>query len=259
MGKVDRTGTASGDLPDSKLNIRQLLFRVAQADAPRSEGPLVDPAKYDEIFRKMTESVGDAQKRLARERKLAGTQWAALEKHPQARRMVMIRNDRRLQTWGLYKCLVERYRNLAEHNPREAAESAELALTVAQSLAPAQHGPERLADFLAGALSALGDSKRRLGDLDGALADFEAARENLEKGTGDPLEEAELEHLWAQLLRDLGEDDEADRALRRASTLFRRIGDPRLQDGWDGSPEDESGHSMPHHHHRHARRSGRHR
>lgn len=258
MGKVDRTGIASGDLSDSKLNIRQLLFRVAQVEAPHSEGPSVDPAKYDEIFRKMTQGVGDTQKRLARERKLAGAQWSALENHPQARRMVMIRNDRRLQTWGLYKCLLERYRHLAEYNPREAAESAELALTVAQNLDPARHGRERLADFRAGALSALGDSKRRLGDLDEALADFEVAREHLERGTGDPLEEAELEHLWARLLRDLGQDDEADRALRRASTLFRRIGDPRLQDGWDGTPEDESGHSM-HHHHRHARRGGRHR
>lgn len=256
MSKANRAGIASGDPFESKLNVRQLLFRVAQAEAPRSGSPSVDPEKYDEIFRKMTEGVGDAQKRLARERKLAGVQWSALEKHPQARRVVMIRNDHRFQSWGLYKCLLERYRTLAEHNPRAAAESAELALTVARCLDPADHGPERIADFLAGALSALGDSKRRLGDLDGALADFEAAHENLEKGTGDPLEEAELEHLWAQLLRDLGQDDEAERALRRASTLYRRIGDPRLQDGWDGSPEDESGHHpVPHRHQ--ARRSGR--
>lgn len=259
MGKVDRTGVSSGDLSDSKLNIRQLLFQVARAEAPRSEGLSVDPSKYDEIFQKMAQGVGDAQKRLARERKLASAQWSALERHPQARRMIMIKNDRRLQTWGLYRCLLERYRHLAENNPRGAAESAELALTVAQSLDPARHGPERLADFLAGALSALGDAKRRLGDLDGALADFEAGRESLEKGTGDPLEEAELEHLWSRLLRDLGEDDEADRSLRRASTLFRRIGDPRLEDGWDGTPEDESGHPVPHQHRHQVRRGGRHR
>ncbi|HKV13165.1 MAG TPA: tetratricopeptide repeat protein [Thermoanaerobaculia bacterium] len=256
MGKVNRTGIASGDLFDSKLNVRQLLFRMVQAEAPAPESSLADPAKYDEIFRNMTQGVVDTQKRLARERKLAGIQGSALEKHPQARRVIMIRNDRRFQSWGLYKCFVERYRSLAEDNPPAAAEAAELALTVAQCLDPKEHGPERIADFLAGALSALGDSKRRLGDLDGALADFDAARENLEKGTGDPLEEAELEHLRARLLRDLGRDEEAESALRRASTLYRRIGDPRLQDGWDGSPEDESGHHpVPHRHH--ARRGGR--
>lgn len=260
MGKANRSEITEGDLFESRLAIRQLLTRVVQAEAPRSECVSVDPAKYDEIFRKMTEGVGETQKRLARERKMASLQWAALENHPQARRMVMIRNDRRFQSWGLYKCLIERYRGLAEHNPRAAAESAELALAVARSLDPAKHGEERIADFLGGAMAARGDAKRRLGDLDGAVADFDEARESLERGTGDPLDEAELEHLWVQLLRDLGRDEEAERALRRASTLYRRIGDPRLQDGGDGSPGAEDGHHHDHHHHhrRHAR-GGRHR
>jgi tetratricopeptide (TPR) repeat protein len=257
MGKADNANITSKDLFKSKLDIRQLLSQVARVDAHSSGS--VDPARYDEVFRKMTAGMGETQKRLARERKLAGLQWSALEKHPQARRVILISNDRRFQSWGLYKCLLERYRGLAEHNPRAAAEAAELALAVARSLDRGQYGEEQIADFLASALAARGDAKRRLGDLDGALADFEEARENLESGTGDPLDEAELEHLWGLLLRDLGQDEEAERALRRASTFYRRIGDPRLQHGWDGSsPEDgEDGH-----HHvqprRHAQR-GRHR
>lgn len=256
MGKTDNAKVTSGDRFKSKLDIRQLLSQVARVEAPGPEA--IDPARYDEIFRKMTAGMGETEKRLTRERKLASLQWPALEKHPQARRVVMISNDRRFQTWGLYKCLLERYRGLAEDYPRAASEAAELALIVARSLDRAQHGGERIADFLAGALAARGDAKRRLGDLDGALADFEEARESLESGTGDPLDEAELEHLWARLLRDLGQDEEADRAMRKASTLYRRIGDPRLQDGWDGSPGDDEDGQHHVHHRRHAQR-GRHR
>lgn len=255
MGNADNAKITSGDRFKSRLDLRQLLAQAARAATPSPEA--VDPARYDEVFRKMTSGMGETEKRLARERKLAGLQWPALEKHPQARRVVMISNDRRFQTWGLYKCLLERYRGLAEDHPRAATEAVELALTVARSLNPEEHGEERIADFLAGALAARGDAKRRLGDLDGALADFEEARESLEGGTGDPLDEAELEHLWARLLRDLGQDEEADRAIRKARALYRRIGDPRLQNGWDGSPgDDEDGqHHVPHR--RHAQR-GRH-
>lgn len=251
MGKTDNAKITSRDLFKSRLDLRQILSQAARAAAPSSEA--VDPARYDEVFQKMTAGLGETQKRLARERKLSSLQWSALEKHPQARRVMMITNDRRFQTWGLYRCLLERYRGLAEDNPRAAAEAADLALTVAGSLDREQHGEERIADFLAGARAARGDAKRRMGDLNGALADFEEARESLENGTGDPLDEAELEHLWVRLLRDLGQDEEADRAMRKASTLYRRIGDPRLQNGWDGSPgDDQDGH---HHvqHHRQAR------
>lgn len=223
---------------ESRLELRQLLARVAETEDPPSErGRIcIDPQAYDDIFEKVTGEMRDAQKRLTAERKVAGDQWALLESHPQARRRMMIRNDRRLQSWGLYQCLLERYRALAEHHTREAVEAVELALEVARRLDPAEHGAERVADFQASALAALGDGRRRLSDLAGAGEALVAARESLESGTGDPLEEAELEHLWARLQEDLGEKEEAERALRRASILYRRIGDPRLQPGFPGDP-----------------------
>lgn len=223
---------------ESRLELRQLLARAAEIeDSASGRGRIcIDPQSYDDIFEKITRGTGEAQKRLTRERKAAGDQWLLLEGHPQERRRMMIRNDRRLQSWGLYQCLLERYYTLAEHQPREAVEAAELALEVARSLDPAEHGAERIADFQASALAALGDGRRRLSDFEGALESLVQARESLENGTGDPLEEAELEHLWSRLQEDLGDKEEAERALRRARILYRRIGDPRLQPGFPGDP-----------------------
>jgi tetratricopeptide (TPR) repeat protein len=216
---------------EARRELRQLVTQAAATgDGSSRKGRVsVEPEAYDAIFRKIAWGTGEVQKRLRQERKTAGDQWPILESHPQRRRLLMIRNDRRLRSWGLYHCLLERYRTLVEHQLRKAGEAAELAVEVARSLNPAEHGVERTADFLAGALAALGDSRRRLCDFTGARKALEEAREALERGTGDPLEEAELEHLWGKLQEDLGDQQEAERAFRRASTLYRRIGDPRLQ------------------------------
>jgi tetratricopeptide (TPR) repeat protein len=223
---------------ESRLELRQLLVLAAETeDSAAGKGRIcIDPQAYDDIFKKITLGTGEAQKRLTRERKAAGDQWNLLEGHPQERRRMMIRNDRRLQSWGLYQCLLERYHTLAEHHPREAVEAVELALEVARRLDPAEYGMERIADFQANALAALGDGRRRLSDFEGALEALAQARESLESGTGDPLDEAELEHSWSRLQEDLGDEEEAERALRRARILFRRIGDPRLQPGFPGDP-----------------------
>lgn len=237
MNRLDK-GTDTG----SSASLRRLVAaagRVDEEKARRRREP-VDFNAYDEIFHRMVNGVRETQRRLARERRHGHAQWTVLEGHPQTRRLVMIRNDRRLQTWGLYHVLLERFRGLIGRNARAAAGMAELALAVAQCLDPKAHGEERTADFRAGALAALAEAKRRLSDRHGAWESFEAAREAVKDGTGDPLEHAELEILRARLLRDFGPGDEADRAFRRAGLLFRRIGDSRLEQ--EGFPWDETGH-----------------
>jgi hypothetical protein len=221
-----------------------LLKLLAGAIPAPTERHSYHPQAYDGAFRRVEEGVRETQKRLLRDRRHGQFRWTVLEKHPQARRLVMIHNDRRLQSWGLYRFLLDRSRSLAAHDARVAAELAELALAVARNLDPDEHGEERIADFLAGAFAALAEAKRRLSDQAGAWELFNAARENLGEGTGDPLERAEMEMLRARLLRDSGREQEADEALRRAGNLFRRIGDSRLETG--DHPEDDSGHDTDH-------------
>lgn len=206
--------------------LRQLLEVSGGMSGWRSTP--ADPAAYDGIFEKMSQGVDEKRKRLAAERKDASSRWEALESHPQTRRLVRIGNDRRFQTWGFHQFLLARSRKLAEHEPKKALEAAELALAVAKALSPAEHGEERTADFRAAAWTAVADARSRLGNLDGAWDAVDCAEEALEEGTGDPLEKAELEQLKARLFKLAGRDAEAERASRRATNMFRRIGDRRV-------------------------------
>lgn len=206
--------------------LRQLLEMSGGASGWRSVP--ADPAAYDGIFERMSTGVDETRKRLTAERKDAAARWEALESHPQARRLVRIANDRRFQTWGFHQFLLTRSRKLVEHDPKRALESAELSLAVAKSLSPAEHGEEQAADFRAASWTAIADARSHLGDAGGAWDAVDCAEEALEEGTGDPLEKAELEQLKARLFKIDGRDEEAERASRRATNMFRRIGDRRV-------------------------------
>lgn len=227
----------------SRQENQQIVRRLLAGETDRESVPLeagpeafagrrdgAAPDRYAEIFDRVAHALEDVQSRLLQERRSAPGQWSFLEVHPQPRRQIMIRNDRRLQTWGLYDLLLERSRRLAEPEPAKAVEMAELALTVAGSLDPERYGTERVADFRTAALASLGNARRLAGDLVGARMAFQQARLSLEFGTGDALEEANLSSLLAHLLCDLGEYAKAALALERATALYRRAGDPRVPD-----------------------------
>jgi hypothetical protein len=218
----------------SEAALHRLLTLAGRAweDEARRRSGVVEPQAYDDVFRRAADGLRGAQKRLARDRKLAQAAWASLQEHPQARRLVMIRNNRRLRTWGLYRLLLDGSRGLAPHDARAAAARAELALAVAEGLDPAEHG-DRIGDFKAAAFAALAEAKRRLSDHRGAWALLEDARASLGAGTGDPLERAEVELVAARLLHDAGRDEESALAFRRARNLLRTIGDARLEAAGD--------------------------
>jgi tetratricopeptide (TPR) repeat protein len=188
-----------------------------------------DSGRYDAAFRGAERRLAEAQQRAKRERQLAGVQWAALKTHPPARRLVMVLNDERLHHWGLYELLVEKSRDAAADDPSAAVSLAVLALAVTERLDPRLYSGERVADFKTSALVALGDARRLAGDFAGARLAFSQARINLELGTGDPLEEADLLSGLVNLLCDLGEYKKAGESLERAHSLYRWLGDSRLE------------------------------
>jgi tetratricopeptide (TPR) repeat protein len=195
---------------------------------------------YEDALRRAVEGMRQAHERLAQEKRDADRLWNLLEGHTPARRGILIRNDRRFQTWGLYECLRERAQALLEREPGAAVQSAELSLVTAQSLSPALYGEERVHDFQAEALIALGQARRVAGDLEGAGTALDQARVMLAMGTGDLLEKAELESARAALLHDLGRPEEAEEAGRKALRLAHLVGGPkrdgRLRDLDDTAP-----------------------
>jgi len=198
-----------------------------------------ETGRYDKAFHGAQRRLAEAQEHAKRERQLAGAQWASLGSHPPARRLVMVLNDERLHHWGLYDLLVEKSREAAADDPTAAVNLAVLALAIADRLDPQVYGAARVADFKTSALAALGDARRLAGDFAGARLAFSQARINLEMGTGDLLEEANLLGALVNLLCDLGEYEKAAEPLERANALYRRLGDFRLEGVSVNRPQEE--------------------
>jgi tetratricopeptide (TPR) repeat protein len=213
---------------DNKDVVRRMLAGSTAQGRDRARREEAETVRYDDAFRKTERRLAEAQERIVRERQLAAVQWASLEGHPPARRLVMVRNDARLHHWGLFDLLVEKSRGLVETDAPGAVLLAELALAVAERLDPETYGEERICDFRTAALAVLGDARRLAGDFAGARLAYSQARINLEMGTGDLLEEAGLLGGLVNLLCDLGEYEKAARSLERATALYRRLGDNHL-------------------------------
>lgn len=202
---------------------------IAGAQTPKDSLPADRPDLYDHVFEKVFSGIEEAETRLAREKLRAVGQWSSLEGHPQARRLVMVHNDKRLHNWGLYERLLEECRQTERRDPAAAVDLAELALAVVGYLDPDGLGAERLADFRATALATLGNARRLAKDFDGARAAFRDAWKSLAEGSDDPFEEASLVSREANLLCDLGEFEEAARLLEKALALYRDGGDLHFQ------------------------------
>jgi tetratricopeptide (TPR) repeat protein len=222
--------------PEAGGRERQEIVRRLVSQAARNawrgtpEAGLPDaaaPEEYEDALRRAVERTRRSHERLTQETRDADRLWALLESHPPARRAILIRNDRRFQTWGLYECLRKRSEALLEREPEAALQAAELALVTAQSLSPALYGEERVRDFQAEALIALAQARRVGGDLAESETALEQAGTMLAMGSGDLLEKAELESARAALLRDLGRPEEAEAAGRKALRLAHRAGGPK--------------------------------
>jgi tetratricopeptide (TPR) repeat protein len=219
--------------PETARDERRSLVRRLVAQAARNPRPTADfageaqTADYDAALHKAFEATRKRQERLRQERRDAGRLWDLLESQSPARRRIRVGNDRRFQTCGFYECLLERSQSLLDRSPQEALEAAELALAAARGLSAEAYGEASVRDFQGAALVALATARRVAGDLAGAGKALDQAAATLTRGSGDPLETAELESARAALLRDLGQPEEAERAGRKALRLAHRAGGPK--------------------------------
>lgn len=230
-----------GSAACSKLRFRR-SYRADRSDRPtRPDRPGRNPpgglersaseswSSYDDVFRRVEGSVLRARSRMVSERDLAVPQWTHLSAQPQARRLVMVHNDKRLHTWGLFDLLLDESRRCAERTPARAVDLAQLALAIAERLDASLYGPSRLADFRCAALTELANARRLAGNLTGASLALTQALVHFDFGTGDLLDEALLALRSCELHRDLGEMERAGRELEHARGLFRLLGDDRLR------------------------------
>lgn len=191
--------------------------------------PWDEELDYEPVFRRL-EIFGEILRHdIAQERERAEALWEKLQALPPEHRILAIRNDPGYQFWGLYNHVLRGSKAVRRLDLALASDLAYLALTIAEHLDPRIYGEARIHDFRAAACAVLANIKRLAGDFAGCEEALRSGWRELEKGTGDPLEEASLLSFYASFLTDLGEFEAAIAVLDRGRRCCRRIGDRHLE------------------------------
>jgi tetratricopeptide (TPR) repeat protein len=174
-------------------------------------------------------NLGERAARIERERAEAAVQLEDFATHPVARQWTLVRNSHRFDTWSFCAGLLESAFEAMYDDPRRSLELASMARDIAERLDPEPYGERSVLDLRGRAWAHVGNAHRALGDLSAADQDLARARQLLEEGTGDPLDEAELLYFEASLLRGQRNLQGALRKVRRSARLYRELGDEHLE------------------------------
>jgi len=164
-------------------------------DSP-GEGPGED---YTAVFRRILGRLASEQERARDEGAAAGGLYDELMEMPGAEREPAIRGSESFSSLALAGRLLDAGLEVRREDAEAGLELSRLALAVAKRLAPDRYAPGLVADLRARCWACLGDGWAKA-DPTGARRAFRRARRHLLRGSGDPLAEAEVLCLEAQLL-----------------------------------------------------------
>lgn len=185
---------------------------------------------YSGVLRRLGLSAVLAWNDVAVETGVARALWDRhLVRLPPGPRLMAIRNNPDLHTWGMFDLLLTEAKRLPADKPLESLDLAYAALSVTDLLPPGSYSEERIQDLRASAWALLGNLKRLAGDFAGAREALHAAAEAMKKGTEDPYETANVLSMTASLLTDLGQLEEAADLLQDAAALARSVCDRPLE------------------------------
>lgn len=172
------------------------------------------------------ETTGGLPAKIEAERREAPQLWAELESLAPLRREMLVRNERRYQTWGLQDFLVRKARATTPEDADEALELTQLALVLVDRLAP-RLGPVLEAECRATALAAEAGVMRREGFLREAEAILEEAFEVL-RDSQDLFVESRLLIDRGEIATDQGRLHVAAAAFGRSARLLERLGNSHM-------------------------------
>ena len=191
----------------------------------RANDVQIVPESYDPALAKASQRLASLQTFYEKERAEAVGLLAELMIQPAERRILLIRNSSRFQTWSLCQLLLRRSREQNFYDAGAGESLALLALEGLEVLDAAIYGPESLEDLRSRAWGYVANSRRIKGDLRGAEQAFALAFAALARGSREPMERAVLLDLRASLLRAQRRFDEALRLLQRAIRIFLQLGE----------------------------------
>jgi tetratricopeptide (TPR) repeat protein len=180
---------------------------------------------YGRILDCKTRDICHRQLAFERERNRAAALLPELLSHAREGRELLLRNQPRYHTWGVFELLLDQSREESFHDPTTAEHLAGLALIQVDYLDPEHYGLPRIEDMRARAWSYVANARRIRSNLQDSEEGFRNAWRHLRQGTGDPLERALLLDLQASLRRAQRRFPEAVSLLRRAVQIFEEMGE----------------------------------
>lgn len=182
---------------------------------------------YSPLFERLVARMVGEDSRAGAERSGAVATYRQLLAQPANRREEFLDTDPRTSNYSLAELLLAASHDLGVHDAGASVDLARLALAVIDRLDPHRYGSGLVADLKARAWAYVGDAWRQGANPTAAQEAFRLAESHLRRGSGDPLEEAEVLCLAAGLLGDEGETSRALEYLDRATTLFLEARDSR--------------------------------
>lgn len=179
---------------------------------------------YDKALERSLPDVSAHSRVLARERAQAPALFVELMEHPEAQRSLLLTNDPRFRTWGLFELLIERIQETTGRDAVHAEEIGRLALRLSELLDPVVYDPDLIEDLRGRAWTHIGNARRVRSDLPGSEEAFERASTCLRQGTQDAVERAIFLDAKSSLRRDQHRFDEAVRLTHRAVSIFLQHG-----------------------------------
>ena len=199
-----------------------LAFRNGQFVVPKP------PMNFEQAFQLVYARAFDPhplKEKIAEQHVRARGLWSEIAALKPEERLAIVKGDGRFHIWGFFDRVIEEAREAWLTDPEDAVALATLALSVHTYLQAEEYTAAFLGDLKCQGLGVLGNAKRRAADFEGAAEALAAAREALEEGSGDPLEEANLISFQASLRADLGYFEEAAEMLTHAQELLLEVKD----------------------------------
>ena len=206
--------------------VRHLLARCG--DCCRLASRYAARFDYGRAFVRAWRETERRQASLAAERAAAPELLRELLAQPFDRQRVLVTTSSRYRSWAFCELLLDAVREWGFQDPARARELSQLGVEVAARLDPAAYGEARVNDLGARAWAGLGNAQRIRSEFQEAEESFLKAERLLKKGTGDPIEKAEVLLLKSSLRGNQQRLPEAFRLLDRALAIGRRIEDPQL-------------------------------
>ena len=205
------------------VECRRRLAGIGGLASGRS-GPRVDRSSYNSAFESVRRRLGAVHQDLDDDRGRAAEMAKELLSHPAERRHLLIDNSSRFHSWALAEHLLGLARDCWTADPHGAEAVIRLALEVLARVPDDSMNRAAIADLKGRAWTYVGNVRRIRCEYRASGRAFRAARNHIEAGSGDPLEEARLLSMEASLMSAARRFDDAARNLERAARLARKVG-----------------------------------